>query len=169
MFSRSSYEAHPIQDRQPARRCPGAGSRFAALRESNDFWDNGLFTLTLGVLLVSILQAVHRSEAKRAFWVGFALFGSGYLALSLIPSIEPRLMTTKGLAYLDSRVPGRSLGFSQYSLLRLALEPLAIRSRMWRSRLTGINLPPPAQVRCRFGMWRQASFLLAGVVRLRTS
>jgi hypothetical protein len=83
------------------------GVGFAALRESNDLWDSGLFTLTLGMLLVSILLAVRRSEARRAFWLGFGLFGSGYLALSLIPSIESRLITTKGLAYLDSKVPGR--------------------------------------------------------------
>lgn len=30
--------------------------------------------------------------------------------LSLVPSIESRLITTKALAYLDSKVPGRSLG-----------------------------------------------------------
>ena len=60
------------------------GIGFAALRESNDIWDSGVFTLALGALLVSILLAIHRSEKKRAFWVGFALFGWTYLALSLI-------------------------------------------------------------------------------------
>ena len=44
---------------------------FAALRESNDLWDSGLFTLTLAVLLVSILLAIHRTESRRAFWLGF--------------------------------------------------------------------------------------------------
>jgi WD40 repeat protein len=85
------------------------GIGFAALRESSELWDSGLFTLTLGALLLSILFAIHRAESRRAFWMGFALCGSGYLALSLIPSIESRLMTTKGLAYLDSKVPGRPL------------------------------------------------------------
>src|SRR5262245_22121655 len=84
---------------------------FAALRESNDLWDSGVFTLTLAVLLVSILFAVHRSEARRAFWIGFALFGWGYVGLSLVPSIESRLNTTKVLAYLDSKVPGRPQNF----------------------------------------------------------
>jgi hypothetical protein len=79
------------------------GVGFAALRESNDYWDSGLFTLTFGVLMVSILLAVHRSEARRAFWVGFALFGWVYLALSLVPSIEARLLTTKALGILRSR------------------------------------------------------------------
>jgi hypothetical protein len=72
-------------------------------------WDSGLFILSLGALLLSILFAIHCAESGRAFWMGFALCGSGYLALSLIPSIESRLMTTKGLAYLDSNVPGRPL------------------------------------------------------------
>src|SRR5947209_18313288 len=81
---------------------------FAALRESNDLWDSGLFTLTLTVLLISILVSVHRSDARRAFWLGFALLGWTYLALSVVPSIESRLITTKALAYLDSKVPGRT-------------------------------------------------------------
>jgi hypothetical protein len=84
---------------------------FAALRESNELWDSALFTLTLTVLLASTLLALHRSDARRAFWLGFALFGGSDLALSLLPSIESRLMTTKGLAYLDPKVPGRPQGF----------------------------------------------------------
>jgi hypothetical protein len=87
------------------------GVGFAALRESNEIWDCGLFTVTLCVLLVSILLAVHRREATRAFWIGFALFGTTYLVLSLIPSIESRLATTKALTYLDSKVPGRTQTF----------------------------------------------------------
>jgi hypothetical protein len=83
---------------------------FAALRESNEIWDSGLFSLTLGVLLISILLGVHRVEARRAFWFGFALFGLSYLGLSVVPSLESRLITTKALAYLDSKMPGRSLG-----------------------------------------------------------
>jgi hypothetical protein len=83
------------------------GVGLAALRESNDTWDSGMFTLTLGVLLISILLAIHRPEKRRVFWLGFALFGSTYLGLSLLPSIESRLITTTALAYLDSKVPGR--------------------------------------------------------------
>jgi WD40 repeat protein len=90
---------------------------FAALRESNETWDSGLFTLTLTALLISILLAIHRAESRRAFWLGFALSGSGYLALSLVPSIESRLVTTKALAYLDSKVPGRSLGAFKIQLV----------------------------------------------------
>jgi hypothetical protein len=48
---------------------------FAALREAEDLWDSGLFSLTLGLLLAAVLLAVHRTEARRAFGIGFALFG----------------------------------------------------------------------------------------------
>jgi hypothetical protein len=83
------------------------GVGFAALRESDDLRESAILNLTFGVLLVSILVAVRRTEAKPAFWIGFALFGWGYVALSSIPSIDSRLLTTKELTYLDSKVPGR--------------------------------------------------------------
>ena len=41
------------------------GVSFAALRESNDLWDSGLFTVTFGVFLISILLAVHRTGSNR--------------------------------------------------------------------------------------------------------
>ena len=84
------------------------GVGFAALREASALWESGLFTLTLGVLLTSILLAIHRTEKRRAFWMGFAIFGWIYLGLTLVPSIEFRLTTTKALGFLDSKVPRRS-------------------------------------------------------------
>jgi len=85
------------------------GVGFAGLREANDLWDSGVFTLTLGVLLVAILFAVHRTESRRAFWIGFALFGWSYIGLASIPQVASRLLTSKALAYLDSKVPGRDI------------------------------------------------------------
>jgi hypothetical protein len=90
------------------------GVGFAALRESSDLWESGLFTATLGILLISILLAVHRTEQRRAFWLGFALFGSAYLGLTLMPSIEPRLITTKVLAFLDPRMPPSNIAGLAY-------------------------------------------------------
>ena len=80
------------------------GVAFAALRESSEIWDSSIFSITLGILLISLLLAIHRTDQKRAFWIGFAVFGWIYLGLSLRPSTESRLITTKGLAYLDSKV-----------------------------------------------------------------
>ena len=85
------------------------GVGFAALRESSDLWESGVFTLTIGALLVSILLAVHRTESRHAFWTGFALFGWVYFGLSLVPSIEHRLITAKALAYLDSKAADRMI------------------------------------------------------------
>ena len=90
-----------IQHRQHPWRHLFVAVGFAALREADVLWDSGLFSLTLGLLLAAVLLAVHRTEARRAFWIGFALFGWGYLSLFLIPSTDSRLITTKALAYLD--------------------------------------------------------------------
>src|SRR4051794_30627867 len=79
----------------------------AALRASTDAWDSGVLGLALVTLTMAVLLAVHRTERRRAYWLGFALFGCVYLVASLVPTIESRLPTTKGLAYLDAKVPGR--------------------------------------------------------------
>ena len=72
------------------------GVGFAALRESDATWYSSIFSLTLGMLSVSILLAIHRTKRRRAFWLRFALFGWTYVGLSFVPSVEPRLITTKG-------------------------------------------------------------------------
>jgi WD domain, G-beta repeat len=79
----------------------------AALRASTDVWDGCLLGLDLAVLLTAILLVVHRTDRKRAYWLGFALFGWTYLIVSLIPPIGLRLPTTKGLTFIDSKIPGR--------------------------------------------------------------
>jgi hypothetical protein len=101
------------------------GVGFAALRESSDIWDGGAFTLVLGALLLSILLAIHRSGKKRAFWVGFALFGWAYLGLSLVPPIESRLITTKALTYIDSKVPRSNPAGFRF--------PVVLSGRVWDS------------------------------------
>ncbi len=80
------------------------GVGFAAWRVATDLRDSGIFSLTFGVLLISMLLAIHRAEKRQAFWLGFALFGWIYLGLSLVASIETRFITTRGLAYLISKV-----------------------------------------------------------------
>ena len=45
------------------------GVGFAARRESNETWDSNIFSLTLGMLTISILVAIHRTEKRRAFWL----------------------------------------------------------------------------------------------------
>ncbi len=84
------------------------GIGFAALREASELWDSIVLSATAGVLLVSVLLGIHRHAEKRSFWAGFAIFGWVYIVLTMIPSLEARLLTTKALVYLDSKVPGRT-------------------------------------------------------------
>ena len=79
----------------------------AALQAASDAWDGGVFSLALLTLLTSALLAVHRGGRGRAFWLGFTLFGSAYLMASLMPNVEPRLPSTRGLAYLDAKLSDR--------------------------------------------------------------
>ena len=84
------------------------GVAFASLKESSDLWERGIFSFTLLFLLAAVLLAMHRTESRRAFWLGFALFGSAYLGLSLVPPVESRLISSQGLEYLRSKFPGLS-------------------------------------------------------------
>jgi hypothetical protein len=77
------------------------GFGFAALRQADDLWNSSLFSLTIALLLAAALFAIYRTEARRAFWIGFALFGWGYLSVSLIPLTGSRLITTKALVLLN--------------------------------------------------------------------
>lgn len=77
----------------------------AALRASTDVWDGCLLGLDLLILLTAVLLAVHRTDRKRAYWLGFAVFGWLYLIASMIPQIGSRFPTTKGLAYLGAARP----------------------------------------------------------------
>jgi hypothetical protein len=54
-----------------------SGVGFGALRESNEIWDSCIFSFTLGLLLISVLLAIHQAEKRRAFWLGFALYQQG--------------------------------------------------------------------------------------------
>jgi hypothetical protein len=94
-----------------------------ALRGSSDLWDSGLFTAVIGFLLVSVLLAVHRHGIRRAFWLGFALFGWVYLGLSVVPWTTSSLVTTKALDYLDSIVQERRLKPHSYLMLIDARNP----------------------------------------------
>jgi hypothetical protein len=78
---------------------------FAALREATALWDSAVFSVTLAVLSVSVLLALHRADRRRVYWLGFALFGWIYLGASLIPPIECRLLTTEALARIAARIP----------------------------------------------------------------
>ena len=114
----------------------------AALTASTAIWDSIVFSATLLILTASVLLAVHH---RRAFWLGFALFGWAYLVSSLIPPVEPRLLTTKGLAYLDAKTANRqsfpvAVAFSGNGHSLADLEDGSIR--IWDAQ-TGKPIPRP--------------------------
>ena len=90
------------------------GVGFAALRESTEIWDSSIFSITLGVLLISILLAIHRTEKRRAFWLGFALFG--WILPGAVPDPVNRIQADhdQGVGFLDSKVPRSNRRRTQY-------------------------------------------------------
>src|SRR5947209_4142181 len=79
----------------------------AALRDASETWAGIVLLATLGFLAASILGVVYRSGGRRAWWLGFALFGWGYFALSFglwfATEFRPRLPTTRLLSYLHTK------------------------------------------------------------------
>jgi hypothetical protein len=75
----------------------------AALRASDDAWDSGVFGATVVCLLLAVLLAIHREGRRRAYWLGFSLFGWAYVVGCLVPGVVERLPTSKGLAFLESK------------------------------------------------------------------
>ncbi len=51
-------------------------------------WASVLFLLTVALLGVSVVALWQRRQERQAFWQGFALFGCGYLVLTLVPLIQ---------------------------------------------------------------------------------
>ena len=78
----------------------------AALRYASELWASVAFTLTVGLLFGATLCVVFRGGDARAFCLGFALFGWGYLFIAFGPWFRgksspqpPDLLTSKLLAY----------------------------------------------------------------------
>jgi hypothetical protein len=66
----------------------------AALKNASGIWAGAMFMLTCAVLALAVVGVVCRSRAERAWWLGIALFGWGYLALAFLgPERFPRLPT----------------------------------------------------------------------------
>jgi hypothetical protein len=80
--------------------------------------------VTQAVLAVAILAVVYRTQERRAFWLGFALFGWGYMALTWeswcgYGANRPEMLTSMALHQLEyyfRHPPGQHAGF--WSFLR---------------------------------------------------
>jgi len=73
----------------------------AALRNASDIWAGVIFLVTCGVLALSIVGMICRQEGERAWWLGFALFGWGYVALAFWPSHESGLPQLPTIALFE--------------------------------------------------------------------
>jgi hypothetical protein len=84
------------------------GLDLAALRSPTGLWASALFTMTSGLLVAAILGIVYRRGPRRAFWLGFALFGWTYLLVSDGPwfsaEVQPVLLTTRLIEDLYPRL-----------------------------------------------------------------
>lgn len=83
---------------------------FVQLLFATPLWTSVLLTATLCILGTGITNAIVRTHEIRAFWIGFSVFGIGYLSLAsqfsqgsaqsilgLLPgsSPQPKLLTTR--------------------------------------------------------------------------
>ncbi len=76
----------------------------AALRFSTAAWAGAMLLLVWGVLGLAIAGVICRKGGERAWWVGFALFGCGYLALALWSEKNfETFPTTTVILYLGSK------------------------------------------------------------------
>jgi hypothetical protein len=73
----------------------------AALRSASRLWAGIMMMLALAAIGVAILGAALMRGRERAWWLGFAVFGGGYLVLTFAPGLSSevgaRLVTTKAL------------------------------------------------------------------------
>lgn len=58
---------------------------FAGLRYPTFGWARGLFTLSLGTLVLALLAALFQRKSKRAFWLGYLVGGTAYLLVLMVP------------------------------------------------------------------------------------
>jgi hypothetical protein len=78
-----------------------------ALLNANEVWERATFSIAMAALLTSFVAALYSSGARRAFWIGFAVFGSGYSLLYWNPlgNTGHELITNDCLAIVLERLP----------------------------------------------------------------
>ena len=89
---------------------------FAALKSPTPLWVSTMFSLAIALLAVAIVGVIYR----RAFWVGFAVVGGGYMALVLVPGLDERV---------GSRLVSTSLILRLFKTLEY--RPKQLHERVW--------------------------------------
>ncbi len=152
----------------------------AALRNASETWAGVTFLATCGVLALAIIGAVCRPAIERPWWLGFTLFGSGYLVLAIldIPGLKtPALPTSRLLdivAPLFNAVPRspkfassaffHQIGDCLWSLLFGTLGGFLglLLSRRWVGRTETPDTSPRPADQPRQSRWRRPVLLAFG-------
>ncbi len=82
----------------------------AALRYATPLLASSVFTLAVGLMMIAVLGIVLRRDQIRAGWIGFLVFGGGYLLITCgpWPQGNAHLLTNYGLAWLESKLHGET-------------------------------------------------------------
>jgi hypothetical protein len=154
----------------------------AALRNASGTWAGVTFLVTCGVLALAIIGAVCRPASERPWWLGFALFGSGYLWLALwdIPGPKPPLPTEhvlrvvaplfgvpiriKGFGGRDTWYFFQQIGHCLFSLLFGTLGGLLslLLSRLWVRQTETPDISPRPANQPRQSRWQRPAVLAFG-------
>jgi hypothetical protein len=93
------------------------GVALAALRNPSAPWAGIVPLIALGAVGTSVLGMIYERGPDRAWWVGFAVFGGGYMALTFAPGfaeqVQPKLGTTQALEYVHTQVTEMPLALSR--------------------------------------------------------
>src|SRR5260221_5901742 len=81
---------------------------FATIRGPTEVWAGDTHLVTCALFSLAIVGAVVRQGAKHAWWLGFALFGLGYMTLAFrardLSSWRTKLPTTTALEHVGARL-----------------------------------------------------------------
>jgi hypothetical protein len=73
----------------------------AALARPTEAWATAVVSMSVGVLFVALVRLIYVERARRAFWVGFAICGWGYLLMARVvmtfPGADADLLVTSRL------------------------------------------------------------------------
>ena len=79
-----------------------------ALANASIYWGALFFSAAILIVAFAFLGAVFRRGTQRAWWIGFACFGAGYLVMTYAPGFDlhvgHRLISTKVLGFLEPKI-----------------------------------------------------------------
>lgn len=81
----------------------------AGLSNPSIFWGAFFFSLAILIVSIGLLGTIFTRDEQRAYWIGFVMFGAGYLFLMYCPGFDrvvgQRLISTKILGLVEIGLP----------------------------------------------------------------